>query len=259
MEITFLGTGTSQGVPMIAHDNAGCDLSNPKNWRTRCAIHVVMDGHHIQVDAGPEFRLQCLRNNIVQVDDFILTHGHADHLMGMDDLRRFCDLRDFSALDVYSSEEGLRRLRQVFPYAMGDKPTHKGYAAFRAHLMPPKLETPGGDIYATLLPHGAFETLGLVFVEKSTGSKFAYYNDCKAVTDEGYRLADGAAAVTLDGLRPHEHSSHMTIEEAVETALKMAAPQTWLTHMTFQVDHDTWSAKLPEGIRLAYDGLTLSL
>lgn len=100
MEITFLGTGTSQGVPMIAHSNEGCDLANPKNWRTRCSIHVVMDGYHYQVDASPEFRLQCLRNQIEQIDYFILTHRHSDHIMGMDDLRRFCDLRDFSSLPV---------------------------------------------------------------------------------------------------------------------------------------------------------------
>ncbi|MGE9292725.1 MAG: MBL fold metallo-hydrolase [Puniceicoccales bacterium] len=259
MEVTFLGTGTSQGVPMIAHENEGCDLTNTKNWRTRCAMHIVMDGWHVQIDAGPEFRLQCLRHDLRQIDTFILTHGHADHIMGMDDLRRFCDLRNFSALEVYSSEEGLTRLRQVFPYAIGDKPVRKGYAAFRPIPMPEKLETPGGDIYSTLLPHGGFESLGLVFVEKSTGSKFVYYNDCKEITPRGYELAEGAAAVVLDGLRPTEHPSHMTIGEATEAALKIGAPQNWLTHLTFQVDHATWEAKLPETVHLAYDGLKLTL
>ena len=91
MEIIFMGTGTSQGVPMIAHDPEKLDLQNPKNWRSRSSIHVVMDGCHIQVDAAQEFRLQCIQNNIQQIDYFVLTHGHADHILGMDDLRRFCD------------------------------------------------------------------------------------------------------------------------------------------------------------------------
>ncbi|MEM9227001.1 MAG: MBL fold metallo-hydrolase [Verrucomicrobiota bacterium] len=259
MDIIFLGTGTSQGVPMIAHSNEGCDLTNPKNWRTRSAIHIVMDGWHVQVDAGPEFRLQCLRCDITQIDTFILTHGHADHLMGMDDLRRFCDMRDFSGIEVYGEPEGLRRVREVYPYAIGDKPEIKGYPAFMLREMPPQLDLPGGTVYGLSLPHGRFETLGLVFVEKSSGRKCVYYNDCKEITAEGYRLAEGADVVILDGLRPHEHSSHMTIEQAIAAAQKIGAPQSYLTHMTFQIDHDTWSAKLPEGVELAYDGLTLQL
>jgi len=119
MELIFMGTGTSQGVPMIAYDKHQCDLSDPRNHRTRTSAHVVMDGHHIQIDAGPEFRMQCLANDIRQIDTFILTHGHADHLLGMDDLRRFCDQRGGDALDVYTSEEGEERVRAVYPYAVG--------------------------------------------------------------------------------------------------------------------------------------------
>ncbi len=115
-------------------------------------MHIVMDGWHVQIDAGPEFRIQCLRHDLRQIDTFILTHGHADHLMGMDDLRRFCDLRNFSAIEVFGSEEGLGRVSQVFPYAIGEKPVRKGYAAFRPVMMPEKLEVPGGTIYSTPAP-----------------------------------------------------------------------------------------------------------
>lgn len=259
MEVIFMGTGTSQGVPMIAHPNDGCDLANPKNWRTRSSIHVVMDGYHVQVDATPEFRLQCIRNDITRMDTFILTHGHADHIMGMDDLRRFCDLRDFSAVPVYSTEAGLQRIREVYPYAIRDTPVRKGYAAFQLHIMPAVMETPGGTIRSVRLPHGGLEVLGLVFEERSSGRKFAYYNDCKEVGPEARALAAGADAIALDGLRPQPHPTHMSIDEAVATAQAIAAPQTWLTHMTFQVDHETTQAALPPGIFLAWDGLRLPL
>jgi len=259
MEVIFLGSGTSQGVPMIAHDSAGCDLADPRNWRTRSSIHVVMDGHHVQIDAAPEFRLQCIRHQIEWIDTFILTHPHADHIMGMDDLRRFCDLLGGEALPVYSTAVGLARIGQIFPYAIGERPASKGYAAFRLHEMPETLETPGGWVHRALLPHGPMTTLGLVFEEKSSGKKFAYFNDCKEVPPEARGLAEGAEVVVLDGLRPREHPTHMSTPEAIQTALEMGAPASYLTHFTFHIDHATWAEQLPEGVFLAYDGLRLTL
>jgi len=244
---------------MIAHDSEGCDLSNPRNWRTRSSIHVVMDGIHFQVDAAPEFRLQCIRNNIRQIDYFILTHRHADHIMGMDDLRRFCDLKDFSALPVYSSEDGLARIREVYAYAIGDKPVHKGYAAFQLNRIPTEWNTPGGKIRHTLLEHGNLRVLGLVFEESSSGKKFAYYCDCKRVDSASIQLARGADVVVLDGLRPEPHPTHMSIDEAVAVAREIGAPQTYLTHMTFKIDYACWQKKLSAGVDLAWDGLAIRL
>ena len=258
MEVIFLGTGTSQGVPMIGCDCAVCTSTNPKNRRTRTSIHIVMDGLHIQVDASPEFRLQCVREGIKQLDVFILTHGHADHIAGMDDLRRFCD-HGARALTVYTTEEGSKRVAAMFPYAMGDRPASKGYPAFKLVDMPAVLELPQGRICSTLLPHGPISTLGLVFEEKSSGKKFAYYSDCKAVPPAAVALAKGAAAVCLDGLRPDSHPTHMNIEEACDAAREIGCPASYLTHMTHSVDHETWSTRLPAGIALAYDGLRLRL
>ena len=239
---------------MIAHPEGGCDLSNPKNWRTRTSVHVEMGGHHIQVDATPEFRLQCIQNKITQVDTFILTHSHADHIVGMDDLRRFCDLNG-TALTVYSSENGLQRIREIFPYAIRDKPLATGYAAFKLIKMPSVLELPGGKIESVYLPHGSIEVLGLVFTEKGTGKKFVYYTDCKEVGQEAVALSKGADVVVLDGLRPSVHPTHMSIAEAIETAIEIGAPRSFLTHMTYMVDYESTGTELPEGIHLAYDGL----
>lgn len=257
MEVIFLGTGTSQGVPMIACDCAVCRSTDPRNQRTRASIHVVMDGLHIQVDGAPEFRLQCVRENIRQVDLFVLTHGHADHIAGMDDLRRFCDLLGGTALTVYSTEEGMGRVLAMYPYAMSDRPISKGYAAFKLVDMPPQLDLPQGTIASTLLPHGGVNTLGLVFTERSSGKKFAYYTDCKRVPREGVALARGSDAVVLDGLRPMPHPSHMSIEEALAVAAEIDAPATWLTHLTHLSDHAELAATLPPKVAPAYDGLRL--
>ncbi len=259
MEVIFLGTGTSQGVPMIACDCAVCTSADPRNRRTRTSIHVVMDGLHVQVDAAPEFRLQCLREKITKLDLFILTHGHADHIAGMDDLRRFCDLIGGEALTVYSTEEGMGRVLAMYPYAMGEKPLAKGYAAFRLVDMPPLLDLQQGTIRSTLLPHGGVNTLGLIFTERSSGKKFVYYTDCKRLPREAIEFARGADAVVLDGLRPLPHPSHLSIAEACEAAREIGAPQTWLIHLTHLTDHATDEAALPPGIKFAYDGLGLPL
>lgn len=259
MEIIFLGTGTSQGVPMIAHDYPDLNLDNPKNWRTRTSIHVQMGKTHIQVDAGQEFRLQCLSNNIRKIDYFILTHGHADHILGMDDLRRFCTIRGSTAIPVYGTSAGLQRVRDIFPYADRKRPQNRYYPAFDLIEMPERLELEEGQVFSTLLPHGEMDVLGLVFLERASGKKAVYYTDCKEVGPRQRELAVGADLVVLDALQPRSHPTHMSIDEAVEIALAINAPQTFFTHMAFMVDHETYDCRLPEGISLAYDGLHVTL
>ncbi len=259
MEVIFLGTGTSQGVPMIACDCSVCTSADPRNRRTRASIHVVMDGLHVQVDASPEFRLQCLREDVRKMDMFILTHGHADHIAGMDDIRRFCDLLGGTAMCVYSTEEGIGRVLAMFPYAIAERPISKGYAAFKLIPLLEALEFPQGTIQSTLLPHGGLNTLGLVFTERSSRKKFVYYTDCKRVPAAAVQLARGADAVVLDGLRAQPHPTHMSIDEAVAVAKEIGAEQTWLTHLTHLNDHEALREVLPSGIAPAFDGLRLSL
>jgi len=257
MEVIVLGSGTSQGVPMIACPCAVCASPDPRNRRTRASIHVVMDGLHVQVDAAPEFRLQCLKEGIVRLDLFLLTHGHTDHVAGMDDLRRFCDLKGGQALTVHSTGEGLARVRETLPYAIAERPIARGYPAFRLAAMPAVMELDQGTIRSTMLPHGDTQTLGLVFTERSSGRKFAYYTDCKGLPAEAVELARGSDSVILDGLRPKPHPSHMSIDEAVEAGRGLGAGRIWLTHLTHLTDHGPAEAALPEGFKLAYDGLRI--
>ena len=256
-----MGTGTSHGVPMIGCDCNICTSDNPKNRRTRTSIHVRMGDYAVQVDISPEFRLQCVAHKVEHIDWVILTHAHADHVAGMDDLRRFVDFRNGEGVPVYAFDEVLERMRLMYPYAVRDRPEFRGYPAFIPHSVDrhSKLEFPWGTLETTVLPHGRFEVMGLVFTETSTGKKFTYYTDCKSVSEEARELAQNSDLVVLDGLRHDPHPTHMSIEEALEVAESIAAPQTYFIHMTHHVDHDEVDSQLPDGINLSYDGLRVRL
>ena len=259
LELTVLGSGTSVGVPTIGCRCAVCLSDDPHDKRTRPSILLRYNGHAVVIDTGPDFRFQALRAGMDRLDAILFTHDHADHVNGMDDLRRFCDLLGGVALTVYTTDEGRRRVTAMYPYAMAERPVAKGYAAFKLVDLPPVLELPQGTIHSTPLPHGGVNTLGLVFTERRSGKKFVYYTDCKSVPREAITLAQGADAVVLDGLRVQPHPSHMSIGEAAAVAREIGAPQTWLTHLTHSTDHGPAEVGLPAGVRFAYDGLRLSL
>ncbi len=255
MRIILLGTGTSQGVPLIGHPNEGLDLSEPKNWRNRSCAHIVSDGAHIQIDAGPEFRLACLKFHVPAVDFFFLTHGHSDHILGMDDLRRFCDLRGGAAIPVWTTPEGKARVEAIFPYGIRPR-SERGYVALEPRLAEPDTTLACGTrVQTTPLPHGPrFRSLGLVFTEKKSGRRIAYFTDCSEVTDEAVALARGADLLVIDALHRNPHPTHLNFEKALEASRKIRAALTVFTHMTYRADYARESAALPPGVRLGYDG-----
>ncbi len=260
MILSFMGTGTSQGVPMIGCDCSVCRSENPKNVRYRTHAHLQLGNLNIQIDAAPEFRLRALELSIPKIDLVLLTHGHADHIQGFDDLRQYCEQRGGEAIPVYSNDDGLTRLKEVYPYAIRDKAIFKSYPAFRALAMPQVLELgPVGKVYSTIQDHGLFETLGFVFEESSTGKRLAYFTDCSSVSEEAEALAKGADVVVLDALRPMSHPSHMTISEAIEAAERIGGSQTYLIHMTHHIDHELVDTELPDGINLSYDKLVVEV
>lgn len=258
MKITFLGTGTSQGVPVIGGSKSKLDLSNPKNWRTRTSAHIEIAGFHIQIDASPEMRLQCLYNDITWVDLFILTHGHADHIAGMDDLRRFCDVIDDHVLPVYANDYGIERIQAMFPYALDSQPRSSGYPCFKVRKMPKVLElTDNARIYAMNLPHGPVETLGLIFEEGD--KKIAYFTDCKKLSKEAIKLAKNADILAIDALRPKEHPSHLSVKEAIYYTDEINPKIAYFTHTTAHLDYGEWEPILPSPCHMAYDGLSVEI
>jgi phosphoribosyl 1,2-cyclic phosphate phosphodiesterase len=254
LALTFLGTGTSQGVPMIGCDCAVCRSSDPRDQRLRSSIYVQTPECAFVVDTGTDFRTQALRENIRQVDAVVFTHSHTDHIMGFDDLRRFSWQR--GSMPVYASPETMRDLERVFQFAFEGLNPFPGYLKPEPHVIDGPFDLGSTTITPLPVPHGNSMVNGYLFARG--GEKLvAYLSDCSAVPDAIVDLIQGVKALIIDALRHKPHPTHLSVDQALEVAARVRPTDTYFTHIAHELPQSAES-ELPAGAHIAYDGLRLS-
>jgi len=255
-ELIVLGTGTSVGVPSLG---CGCDVcrsDNPRNKRTRCSVVMGLREGNLLIDTPPDLRTQLIREGIGVVHSVIYTHEHADHLMGLDDLRLFPFYLGH-AVPLYCESVVEARIRKSFSYAFSDRePTHAGAVPkleFRPISTEPFMAL-GEQITPIRLRHGPrFDTLGFRI------GNIAYCTDVNEIPEQSWSLLDGLDVLVLDALRERPHVTHFSLDEAIEAARRTGAKQVYFTHICHELDHEATNRRLPAGMSLAYDGLRIPL
>ena len=298
MKLTFLGTGTSHGVPVIACDCAVCKSKDPRDKRTRSAAFIeTSDNKHILIDIGPDFRAQALREDIREIDAVLLTHSHADHLHGIDDLRNFSCIMsnkpenpqnekyDRPPIPIYTNHTAAEHLKYSFGYLFSEHAEGGGHAKISLHEVKASTPISLGSTTITPIPmlHGSLETTGWLLTENA-GTKnarsIAYLTDCNFISDDSIKLihknaglseGDRLVHLIIDGLRIKEHSTHFNFLQALEASAKIGGEHIWFTHLTHNSSHEETAAYLEEHraefpalaasktILPAYDGLVIQI
>ncbi len=265
LELLFLGTGTSAGVPMIGCDCQVCRSHDPRDQRTRPSALVRyrrddQEGcHQYLIDAAPEMRLQMIRNDINRLDGVLITHAHADHIFGLDDLRRFNAVMD-APIDLYADAYAFGRLKEIFSYIF--KPNAIDNPLFVAKLIARTIAA-GGSLELNSarwtplrLLHGRLPILG--FRVDHDGEALAYCTDVSGIPPETYPMLEDLDVLVIDALRYRHHPTHFTVDQALEQIDQIKPRRAYLTHIAHDIHHADLESRLPEHVFLSFDGLVVS-
>jgi phosphoribosyl 1,2-cyclic phosphate phosphodiesterase len=252
VELTFLGTGTSNGIPVIGCACAVCGSADPRDRRGRTSAVVRFNGHTVLIDAATELRLQALAVGLDRVDAVLFTHAHADHTGGFDDLRRFNELAA-AHLPVYAGADTAGMLRDRFAYAFEDLfPFYGGKPDLTLHEVDGPFELFGQEVVPVPVTHGRAMVLGYRFGD------LAYVTDAKTIPESSMELLKGLDVLVLNALRERPHPTHLSLAEAVAVIGRLRPREAYLVHLSHELGHEQASALLPANVRIAHDGLTVT-
>jgi phosphoribosyl 1,2-cyclic phosphate phosphodiesterase len=248
LQLTVLGSGTSMGVPTLGCHCDVCRSSDPRDQRTRPSLLLSYNDRNVVIDTSPDFRAQAIREKIERLDAVIYTHGHADHILGLDDIRPF-NLKQGGKIPLYASVDTQNTLRKQFAYVFDDAPTESSVPGVEMHTITGPFELFGLEFVPVPANHGKQPVLGFRF------GGAAYLTDFSTVPEESKKLLTGLDDFVLDALRYRPHPMHSNVEQSLALVAELKPKRAWFTHICHDLGHTDANAKLREGVQLAYDGL----
>jgi phosphoribosyl 1,2-cyclic phosphate phosphodiesterase len=250
LELTVLGSGTSMGVPTLGCHCAVCESKDAHDKRTRPSVLLSYGGRNIVIDTTPDFRTQAMTAHLDRLDAILFTHSHADHIFGLDDIRPY-NLKQKAAIPIYASDATLSVLQRTFAYIFDDAPTESSLPGVELHTIDGPFPLFGVEIVPIPAMHGPGKVLGF-----RIGSA-AYLTDFSTIPESSKALLEGLDHFILDALRYRSHPMHSTVEQSLALVAELKPRHAWFTHICHDLGHSDTNAKLPENVRLAYDGLRL--
>ena len=255
MKITFLGTGTSQGIPIIGSTHPVCLSNNPKDTRMRCSVMIEWDNYTYIIDSGPDFRQQMLNNKVSRIDGILYTHEHTDHIIGLDDIRPFFYTQKMD-IPLYAEDNVMKAIAQRFEYILDDEHKYPGKPSVAKNIITPNVPIllGGKQIMPIRVMHSSLPILGYRF------GNLVYLTDVKTVSEDSLTHFNDIDVLVVNALRNEEHHGHFTLVEALAFIEKVKPKRAYLTHISHLLGfHDEVDKGLPENVHMSYDGLSLEI